>query len=32
MTIRELKKFRETEHKIEFKEAKWDFSFETSSQ
>ena len=27
MTIQELRKLRETEHKVEFKEAKQDFSF-----
>jgi ATP-dependent DNA helicase RecG len=27
MTIQELKKLRETEHKVEFKEAKQDFNF-----
>ena len=31
MTIQELKKLRETEHKVEFKEAKQDFSFAGSS-
>jgi len=31
MTVQELKKLRETENKVEFKEAKRDFSFAGSS-
>jgi ATP-dependent DNA helicase RecG len=27
MTIQEIKRLRETENRVEFKEAKWDFNF-----